>query len=519
MHRVPGLDDIESTAADLGIRLSRQETVVYRRHIARLLNGFDEFLQARFDEAEPPRYPGAREPGSRPSRQDDPHNAWMWKCSIPGAETGLLRGKTVSYKDHVAVAGIPETFGAYALEGFIPNYDATVVSRALEQGATVIGKNVMNGLAGGFGFGGATGDYERPLNPHSHEHVTGGSSSGSAVAVALGEVDISFGGDQGGSIRIPAAWSGTIGLKPTFALVSHFGVGFGSDQSIDYVGPLTRTVEDAALALEAVAGYDGLDPRQGKQVPDHYDATSGLGDDIKGLRIGVVSEGFAGVTPEVDSSVRDAIAVLEKLGAIVTTVSIPAHLEVTRAQSALTAEGSLAIRSIGFFGAFAQTYYPSDSIVAINRLWEGHQTTLDPRATLNVLAGAYSRRYFGGRTYAKAQNTRAGFTAAYDRALAEVDIPVSPTTITQAPVYDPPTEPDDVLDAALTGSTAVQAINNTQPFNFTGHPALAVPTAKRGGLPVSIQLIGRKFDDALLLRVAQRYTEAVPFDEYIAVGA
>jgi amidase len=518
MHRIPGLADIEQTAEDLGIRLSPEEAVIYHSHLARLLDGFDDFLQTRFEETEPPRYPGAREHGYRPSREDDMHNAWMWKTRIEGASSGLLRGKTVAFKDHVAVAGIPQTFGAYALEGFIPNYDATIVSRALEQGATVVGKNTMNGLAGGFAFGGATGDYERPLNPHSPSHLTGGSSSGSAVAVALGEVDISFGGDQGGSIRIPAAWSGTIGHKPTFGLVSHFGVGFGSDQSIDFVGPLTRTVEDAARALDSVAGYDGLDPRQSKKVPDSYDSISRLGDGIAGLRIAIVEEGFVGATPEVESSVRDAIRVLEKLGAVATTVSIPTHLQVNSAQAALSAEGTLAIRSTGFFGAFAQTYYPSDTIVAINRLWENHQATLDPRSTLSILAGTYSRRYFGGRTYAKAQNTRAGFTAAYDRALVDADVLVMPTTLTQAPEYARPSEPAAVLEAALTGAMGVKAINNTQPFNFTGHPALAVPTEKRNGLPVSLQLIGRKFEDDLLLRVAQTYTEAVPFDDYISVA-
>ena len=124
----------------------------------------------------------AREPGYRPSPEEDPLNSWMWKCRIEGAPDGLLAGKTVSYKDHIAVAGIPMSFGSFALEGFIPDFDATVVNRVLKEGGTIIGKNVMNGLSGGFGVGGAIGDYGRPLNPHNHDHVTGGSSSGSAAA-------------------------------------------------------------------------------------------------------------------------------------------------------------------------------------------------------------------------------------------------------------------------------------------------------------------------------------------------
>ena len=517
MHRVPGLEDIESVAASMGLMMAREDTVIYQKHIGRLLGGFDTFLQERHDETIPPRFPGARSPGSRPSRSEDPHNAWMWKCHIEGSGSGLLAGKTVSYKDHTAVAGMPQTFGAYALEGFVPDYDATIVSRALEAGATVVGKNVMNGLAGGFGFGGASGDYERPLNPHNPDHLTGGSSSGSAVALALGEVDISFGGDQGGSIRIPAAWSGTIGLKPTFGLVSHFGAGFGSDQSIDYVGPMAMTVENCSLALDAVAGYDGLDPRQGRAVPDSYDSLSTLGDGIAGLRIGVVDEGYLGATEAVTDSVTAAINTLAALGAIVTRVSIPLHLKAGAAQAALSAEGSLAVRQTGFYGAFAKTYYPADTIAAINRVWESQPETLDHRGTLNALAGVYSKRYFGGRTYAKAQNSRTGFVAAYDAALADVDILVMPTTITQAPLFEPPVGREQILEQALLGSAVTKAVNNTLPFNFTGHPALALPTEKRGGLPVSIQLVGRMFEDNLLLRVAQAYTEAVPFADYLAI--
>src|SRR5262249_47973897 len=148
------------------------------------------------------------------------------------------------------------------------DFDATVVTRALEAGGTVVGKNAMSGLSGGFGYPGFVGDYGRTLNPHNHEHVTGGASAGSAAAVASGQVDISFGGDQGGSIRIPSGWSGTVGPKPTFGLLSHFGISFGWDQSIDYIGPMARTVEDVAAALEATAGYDPYDPRQGRDVPD-----------------------------------------------------------------------------------------------------------------------------------------------------------------------------------------------------------------------------------------------------------
>src|SRR5438067_4197871 len=265
----------------------------------------------------------ARQPAFLPSPGEDPFNAWRWKCHIEGAPDGRMAGKSVSFTDHIAVAGVPMSFGSFALEGFIPDFDATVVTRVLEAGGTITGKNVMNGLSGGYGTGGGIGDYGRPLNPHNHEHVTGGSSSGSGAAVAAGQVDISFGGDQGGSIRIPAAFCGIVGLKPTFGLVSHFGIGFGSDQSIDFTGPMARTVEDAAAALQATAGHDSYDPRQTRDVPSSLDAVSRLTDGVAGLRIGVVQEGFAGAELEVRDLVMAAVDVLAGAGATVSEMCIP----------------------------------------------------------------------------------------------------------------------------------------------------------------------------------------------------
>ena len=178
----------------------------------------------------------------------------------------------------------------------------------------------MNGPSGGFGTGGAIGDYGRPLNPHNHHHVTGGPSSGSAAAVAAHEVDIALGGDQGGSIRIPAAFSGIVGHKPTFGLLSHFGIGFGSDQSIDYTGPLNRTVEDAAATLQATAGYDPYDPRQTRDVPNNIDVLGRLADGISGLRVGVLEEGFADAEVDVRDLVMAAIDVLAEAGADISKV-------------------------------------------------------------------------------------------------------------------------------------------------------------------------------------------------------
>src|SRR6266566_2170261 len=325
MYAVPDVDEVVAVAKELGIHLSPEEAVLYRKYLLEQLSQFDAFVQARLEEPRPPMVSAARKPGYRPTPEELPLNAWTWKCRIEGAAEGVLAGKTVSYKDHIAVAGMLMSFGSFALEGFIPDFDATVVTRVLEAGGSIIGKNVMNGLSGGFGTGGGIGDYGRPLNPHNHEHVTGGSSSGSGAAVAAGEVDISFGGDQGGSIRIPAAFCGTVGLKPTFGLVSHFGIGFGSDQSIDYTGPMTRTVEDAAAALQATAGYDPYDPRQTRHVPLSLDVLDRLGDSVSGLRIGVLEEGFDGAEVEVRDMVMAAVDVLARARAKLSNVRVTEH--------------------------------------------------------------------------------------------------------------------------------------------------------------------------------------------------
>src|SRR5919109_892578 len=459
MYAVPDVDEVVAVAKELGIHLGPEEAVLYRQYLLEQLREFDTFVQARVEEAKPPMVSAARQPGYRPRAEEDPLNAWMWKCRIEGAADGLLAGKTVSYKDHIAVAGMPMSFGSFALEGFIPDFDATVVTRVLQAGGTIIGKNVMNGLSGGYGTGGAIGDYGRPLNPHNHEHVTGGSSSGSGAAVAAGEVDISFGGDQGGSIRIPAAFCGIVGHKPTFGLVSHFGIGFGADQSIDYTGPMTRTVEDAAAALQATAGYDPYDPRQTRDVPTRM------------------------------------------------------------AQAALTAEGALALFNTGFFGAFTKTYYPASLIAAINKLWASQADALAPRTKLSLIAAEVSRRHYHGRVYAKAQNVRPTYIKAYDAALADVDVLVMPTCLMTAPKNHTPGSYLEAVEDNLTMMNR-SGSRNTMPFNYTGHPALALPVGKSSaGLPVSMQLVGRFFDDPLLMRAAYAYQHSTDWDKILSVQA
>jgi amidase len=520
MFTPPTPTEVGDVAESLGIHLSSEDAEMYRGFITEQLEKLDSFVQSRLEESAPPMLFTERGRGYRPPPDEDRFRAWLWKCRIGGRDDGLLAGKSVSFKDHVAVAGIPLTYNSYPMEGFIPDFDATIVTRVLEAGGTVVGKNAMNGFTGGKSLGGSLGDFWAPLNPHDPGHLTGGSSSGSGAALAAGEVDISFGGDQGGSIRIPAAYCGIVGLKATFGLISHMGLAFGSEQSVDHTGPMARYVQDAAAALQAVAGPDGYDPRQGRDVPATLDVMNGLDRGVRGLKVGIVEEGFdEPIDPEVRDGVLEAIEVLAKAGAELTKVSIPEHRSVHEAASALGPEGARAVRAAGIFGSWAKTHYPTSLITAIDKMWALHSDHLQPRTQLNYLVAEFSRRNFHGAVYAKAQNVRPAFVRAYDSALAQVDVLAMPTCVTVAPKVAEPT--DHAAGVRNELSRNVGGVNvmvrNTRPFNYTGHPALAVPCGKAGRLPYSLQLIGRFYEDPLLLRAAYAYQESVDWEGLLAI--
>jgi amidase len=512
MFAMPDAGQLVELAASLNLRLSHSEAELYLPFILDAMRGLDEFVQSRAEEAAPPLLFPERGPGYRPSLTEDRYRAWLWKCAVEGSDRGLLAGKTVSFKDHISVAGIPQVLTSQVLEGFIPDVDATVVTRVLSSGGKVVGKHMMNGFMG---------DYGKPLNPHNQERITGGSSSGSGAALAAGEVDVSFGGDQGGSIRLPAAFCGVLGLKPTFGLVSHFAVGFAAEPSVDHVGPMARTVPDVAAALQAVSGYDDNDPRQRRGIPESIDALSDLDGGVRGLRIGILEEGFAEpIEPEVAKGVLAAVATLEKLGAEVTRISVPQHAQIDSVYAALVFEGARAIHDVGFFGIGAKTYYPASIITAIDRMWRAHGDMLPPRTKLNHLVAELSRRNYHGGAYAKAHNVRPSYVAAFDRALAKVDVLALPTVRNIAPlVEEEPTDPTAAIEANLRRNWMLLPMAyNTKPTNYTGHPALAVPCGKADGMPISVQLIGNFLADPLLLRVAYAYQKAVDWDEITGVG-
>src|SRR5262249_15654534 len=231
----------------------------------------------------------------------------------------------------------------------------------------------------------------------------------------------------------------------------------------------------------------------------------------------VLEAAFAEAEVEVRTLLLPAFAALAKAGAEASEVSIPEHHAARTAQAALGAEGALAVFNTGFFGAFTRTYYPASLLAAINKMWASHADTLAPRTKLGLIAGELSRRNYHGRVYAKAQNVRPAYIQVYDAALANVDVLGMASCISTAPKNH---TPGSYLEAVEDNLTLRSSSRNTQPFNYTGHPALALPVGKSSaGLPVSMQLVGRFFDDPLLMRVAYAYQDATDWDSIIRVQA
>ena len=342
--------------------------------------------------------------GHRPVGEENPGNGWVWKCSIPGAQDGPLAGRTVGVKDNVCVAGIPLLNGSPIMEGFVPREDATVVTRLLDAGAHIVGKTAVPAFC--FDGGGLTGYPEpQPVNPHRADHMAGSSSNGSVVVVVNGEADMALGGDQGGSIRLPASWGGCCGHKPTWGLVPYTGI-FPIELTIDHVGPMARTVADCALMLDAIAGEDGLDPRQSNVSVQAYAA--GLEVGAEGLRVGCCAEGFGiadASEADVDAAVRAAADVLAGAGATVEEVSVPMHRDGLAIWNAIATEGAtdLMVRGDGF-GTNHKGHYSTDLVDFYGRARRARGMDYSVTVKLTALLGTYLSEDYNHHYYAKAQN-------------------------------------------------------------------------------------------------------------------
>src|ERR1700726_396274 len=399
--RLPTLEQIDDLGADFGLVLSADEIAAFQQAFKGPLASY-----GRLEELVPPSLApvAPRSPGYRPSASENPYGAWYWKTNIRTGSDGLLSGKKVAIKDNICVAGVPMMNGSALLEGYVPEFDATVVTRILDAGGTIVGKAACENLC--FSGGSHTNHIAPVHNPHKYGYSSGGAASGSAALVASGAVDLALGGDQGGSIRIPSSWCGTYGLKPTYGLVPCTGL-FPIEQTLDHAGPICASTADVALLLSVIAGRDPLDPRQFECEVNDYRAAIGQG--AKGLKIAVIKEGFGRPEsePAVDTKVRDAAKRLRQLGLVVDEVSIPMHADGVAIWTAIAAEGAadLMIKGNGG-GTNWQGFYPTSLIDAYARGWRSRPDDLPDTAKLVLFTGEYMQRFYHGHYYSKAQNLR-----------------------------------------------------------------------------------------------------------------
>jgi len=414
-----------------------------------------------------------------------------------GDDPGPLAGVPVALKDNLCTRGVPTTCGSHILEGWEPPYDATVVERLAAAGAVVVGKTNLDEFA--MGSSTENSAFGPTRNPHDTSRVPGGSSGGSAAAVAAGFAPLAFGSDTGGSIRQPAALCGVVGLKPTYGRVSRYGlVAFAS--SLDQIGPFTRTVADAALALSVVGGHD---PRDATSAPDEQpDYGAHLDDGIDGLRVGVVTEmlELEGVAPDVVTRTREAADALAAAGAKVTEVSVPA---VTYGLSAYyliaPAEASSNLARFDGVRYGLRVDAPTTHEMMVATRTQGFGAEVKRRIMLGTYA--LSAGYYDA-FYGQAQRVRTliarDFAAAYDT----VDVLLSPTSPTTAfPLGDKTADP---LTMYLNDVCTI-------PSNLSGEPAVSVPFGMgTDGLPIGVQVMAPALAEVDLLRAARVLEENAP---------
>ena len=491
----PTIGQLKKLASDYYMELSEEDLKSFQGIIGGALQSYERISQL-VEPTLPVNY--ARSPGHRPEPEDNRLNAWYWKTSVKGNDSGKLAGKKIVLKDNVCLAGVPMMNGSSVLESYVPDIDATIVTRILDAGGEIVGKAVCEDLCfSGSSFTSATGPV---LNPHNMTRSAGGSSSGSAALVAVGEVDMAIGGDQGGSIRIPSCWCGVYGLKPSYGLVPYTGI-FPIELTLDHTGPITKTVEDAALLLEVIAGADGLDPRQtGLQAKEYREALSGGG----ALKVGIVREGFGwdGLSEEdVDSMVKEAAYKLTLGGAKVEEVSIPLHRDGIHIWNPIATDGATALMIRGnSMGTNWKGYYNTKLLDVFGQGRRARANDFSETVKMVILLGHYMLENYNGRYYAMAQNLVRTLKKAYDDALKQYDVLIMPTLPLKATSI-----PSPDADRGEYISRALEMVPNTAPFNATGHPAMNVPCGKLEGLPVGMMIIGRHGEDDVVLRAAYAF--------------
>jgi len=451
--------------------------------------------------ATPEREPVARR-WSRPEPDDNPLGAWYVRTDITGNGAGRLAGMRIAVKDNLLLAGVPLMNGTSILEGYTPDVDSEIITRMLNEGATITGKTVCEAYC--FSGGSHTSATGPVRNPHNRDHSAGGSSSGSGVVVANGEVDAAIGCDQGGSVRMPSSFCGIVGMKPTWGLVPYTGI-LGMNPNIDHTGPMTADVKTNAKLLEVLAGPDGEDSRQLNLPAGPFAYTDQLAStDLSGIRIGIVGEGFGLPTSDVnvDAKVRAAALSLAALGAEVSDLSVPMH-----AQSGVALFGAMQAITTSMFGLdgclIERPDVVPESYIAAQHGWREQADDLPANVKTVLIYSEIMRRRAGYKYLARAMQGVRLLREAYDDALARVDLlamPTTPMTATRLPASD--ASPEEVT------ALAFGPVANTSAFNNTHHPAISIPCGMSEGLPVGMMLVGRFYDEALIYRVAHAFEQA-----------
>ena len=411
---------------------------------------------------------------------------------LPASARGPLHGVPVAIKDNLCTRGLATTAASKILAGYVPPYDATAVERLEQAGAVVVGKANCDEFA--MGSSTENSAYGPTRNPWDTSRTPGGSSGGSAVAVASGMVPVSLGSDTGGSIRQPAALCGVVGLKPTYGRVSRYGlIAFAS--SLDQVGPFARTVADAARLLTVIAGADAHDATASRQpIGDYAGALTG---DVAGLRIGVPRALMGeGVDPEVVTSVQAALEVLTARGARLVDVALPhARYAIPVYYLVATAEAS---SNLARFDGVRYGYRTPDAPTLKAMYLKTRDEAFGAEVKRRIMLGTYvlSAGYYDA-FYLKAQQVRTLIRRDYEAAFAACDVVAMPTT--PRPAFGLGEKVDDPLQMYLEDIFTVSA-------NLSGLPAISVPCGLSSArLPIGLQLTGRAFDEATLLRAADAY--------------
>ena len=409
---------------------------------------------------------------------------------------GPLAGVPIAIKDNISTKGMETTCGSRILSGYVPPYDAHVIERLKVAGAIVVGKANMDEFA--MGTSTESSYYGPTLNPWDPECVPGGSSGGSAATVAAGEVPLALGSDTGGSVRCPASYCGVVGLKPTYGVISRYGL-ISYANSLEQIGPIASNVEDMTMLFNVIAGHD---PRDSTSVPGEMDYTNALVNDVEGLKIGVPKEYFGeGTDLAVKKSIWDAVHTLESLGASWKEVEMP-HTKYALAAYYVIAMSEASSNLARFDGMRYGLRLEKDH--------DWHTTYSEIRAAgfgeevkRRILLGTYALSAgYMDKYYLKALKVRTLVKQDFERALKDNDVLIAPTM--PAPAFKLGEKINDPLTLYL-------ADVNTVPINLAGVPSISLPCGFSDGLPIGLQIMGRHFDEETIIRTAYTFEQNTDF--------